>query len=303
MAKIAPFSQVGDWYRGNLHTHSTNSDGSRNPRDVCAFYRRRGYHFISLTDHFMEQYDYPVTDTRPYRRDGFTTIYGAELHAPATSLGDKWHVLAVGLPIDFAPPSSRERGPALAARASAAGAYVAVAHPAWYDLTDRDVLSVAAADAIEIFNTSCDASNGKGDSVGYLDRLLSQNHHYHAIATDDAHFHAHRPDWGRNWVTVRSRHLEPEALLEALRAGAFYSSQGPEIGSVERARGGVLRVTSSPVRTIRVTGASSGASTVHANADITSAELDLGAVRGAYARVTVIDRRGNRAWINPFPLT
>ena len=302
MTRLFPFDQPGHWYRGNLHTHSTESDGQRHPRDVCAFYRRRGYHFISLTDHFIEHYGYPITDTRSYRRDGFTTLYGAELHAPETSLGDDWHVLSVGLPPDFRPPGGSESGPSLAARAASSGAYVAAAHPAWYDLTDGDVLSLEAAHAIEIFNTTCHASNGKGDSVGYLDRMLSRGHFHHAIATDDAHFQPERRDWGRNWVMVRCAELHPEALLGALHAGAFYSSQGPEITAVERRGGSGLLVTTSPVRTVRVTGAGSAAATVQGTADLTTAELDISGVRGPYARITVIDRRGNRAWSNPFPV-
>jgi predicted metal-dependent phosphoesterase TrpH len=117
-----PFAKPGRWHRGNLHTHSTASDGRTTPAEVCAFYRARGYDFISLTDHFLENYQFPITDTTPYRGAGFTTILGAELHAPATSLGDPWHILAVGLPADFAPTGSEETGPQLAARAKAAGA-------------------------------------------------------------------------------------------------------------------------------------------------------------------------------------
>ena len=49
---------------------------------MCLWYRRRGYDFISLTDHFLEHYDWPLTDTTAFRAAGFTTIYGAELHAP-----------------------------------------------------------------------------------------------------------------------------------------------------------------------------------------------------------------------------
>ena len=86
-----PFARPGHWYRGNLHTHSTASDGRKTPAEVCAFYRAQGYDFISLTDHFLETYRFPITDTTPYRGAGFTTILGAELHAPATSLGENWH--------------------------------------------------------------------------------------------------------------------------------------------------------------------------------------------------------------------
>ena len=209
--KSLPFSKPGRWYRGNLHTHSTNSDGTKSPAQVCAIYRRRGYDFLSLTDHFEKPYGWPISDTRPYRTKGFTTLIGAELHAPRTSLGERWHILAVGLPRDFSVPGKRERGPQLAQRAAKTGAYVATAHPAWYDLSDEDILSVKAARAIEIFNSTCQVHNGAGDSTGYLDRLLARGHRYHAIATDDAHFLPDRPDHAKNWVVVRCRHLEPAA--------------------------------------------------------------------------------------------
>ncbi|MBH06206.1 MAG: phosphotransferase [Phycisphaeraceae bacterium] len=299
--KSLPFDKPGHWFRGNLHTHSTASDGSKTPAEVCSVYRRRGYSFISLTDHFQEKHGFPITDTRPYRKDGFTTILGAELHAPKTSLGDPWHILAVGLPADFTPTGRRETGPHLASRAVKAGAYVAAAHPAWYDLADRDVLSLRGAKAIEVFNSTCNAYNGKGNSIGYLDRLISQGHHYHAIATDDAHFSPVRPDHCQNWVVVRSRTLAPEPLLAALHAGHFYSSQGPEIlGMKVNWRSKKLSIRTTPVRSVVVTGRGSKAGVLNADREITKAELDISHVRGGYARVTLADKRGRKAWTNPF---
>ena len=295
-----PFLLPGRWYRGNLHTHSTVSDGDKTPADVCALYRERGYDFISLTDHFTERYQFPITDTVPYRTDGFTTILGAELHAPATSLGDQWHILAVGLPVDFAPPGTGETGPQLAERAKAAGAYVAAAHPAWYDLTDQDLLSMPAAGAIEIFNTTCAVNTGKGDSTGYIDRLLSQDRFYQIIATDDAHFRPTNPDWCCNWVMVRSTSPDPADLLAALHAGHFYSSQGPEFLEVTPQQGDTrLAVRTSPIRAIHLTGRGSSHSSVKEDTDFTTAELSLEKIRGSFARITAIDRHGRRAWTNP----
>ena len=34
---------------------------------------------------------------------------GAELHAPVTEAGDRWHIVAAGLPLEFAPPSATDR--------------------------------------------------------------------------------------------------------------------------------------------------------------------------------------------------
>ena len=37
------FSRPGRFWRGNLHTHSTLSDGHRSPEEVCRFYAAAGY--------------------------------------------------------------------------------------------------------------------------------------------------------------------------------------------------------------------------------------------------------------------
>lgn len=241
-----------------------------------------------------------MTDTISYRAKGFTTLLGAELHAPQTHLGDLWHILAVGLPTNFAPTGKKETGPQLARRARQSGAYVAVAHPAWYDLSDQDVLSIRAAHAIEIVNTTCMQHSGKGDSIGYLDRLLSQGHRYHAIATDDAHFNPVRPDMARNWVMVRASKADPEALLSALHTGSFYASQGPLIRDIKINRRRTMTIRTSPVRAVRLCGRSAKSAYVNSKSDLTKVNLDLSIFRGSYARLTVIDKQGRSAWTNPF---
>jgi len=37
------------WYKGNLHTHTTNSDGDTDPDGVIAWYVDHGYNFLSIT--------------------------------------------------------------------------------------------------------------------------------------------------------------------------------------------------------------------------------------------------------------
>jgi hypothetical protein len=92
-----PFSQPGRFWRGNLHTHSTRSDGVLEPAEVCRRYRDEGYDFLALTDHFVGAYGYPVVDTRAFRAPGFTTLLGAEVHSGAMANGELWHILTVGL--------------------------------------------------------------------------------------------------------------------------------------------------------------------------------------------------------------
>ncbi|NOZ20346.1 MAG: PHP domain-containing protein, partial [Planctomycetes bacterium] len=34
-----PFGTEGKWYKGNLHTHTTGSDGEKSPAEIVAHYR------------------------------------------------------------------------------------------------------------------------------------------------------------------------------------------------------------------------------------------------------------------------
>lgn len=298
------FSRPGRFFRGNLHTHSTLSDGVLPPAEVCRRYRAEGYDFISLTDHLVGLYGYPIADTRPFRDAGFTTILGAEVHSGAMENGEIWHILAVGLPDDFAPPQSpdfapteaQETGPELARRARDAGAFVAVAHPHWSGLTVADARSLDAAHAVEVYNHGCAIGCDRGEGFHTADLLLSEGRDLTLIATDDAHFT--EPDHFGGWVMVKSEANEPEPLLAALKAGEFYSSQGPEIHVIE-IDGDVLRVWCSAVTRIIVQGHGSAARAVH-GASMTRATVELGnLVDSAWLRVTVADAAGRRAWSNP----
>jgi hypothetical protein len=304
MLQPAVFTATGRFWRGNIHTHSTRSDGVLDPAEVCRRYRAEGYDFLALTDHFVGSYNYPIVDTTPYRTADFTTILGAELHSGAQENGEMWHILAVGLPPDFAPSHTpewrpvpgQETGPALAARAVAAGAFVAIAHPQWSGLTVADAASITAAHAVEVYNHGCYAGCDRADGGAITDQLLESGRKLNLIATDDAHFH--EPDHFGGWVMVRAGANEPDALLAALKAGHFYSSQGPELRDV-RVYPDRVEVECSSVRSIIVQGHGMAAKAVHSES-MTKGTVPLTRFGGSpYLRVTVIDHAGKKAWSNP----
>ena len=302
--QLPAFTAPGRFWRGNLHTHSTRSDGVLAPQEVCRRYKAEGYDFLALTDHFIGAYGYPIVDTMPFRDAGFTTILGAEVHSGAMANGELWHILAVGLPPDFAPSNSpdflpvadQETGPEIAARAVAAGAFVAIAHPQWSGLTLADARSITAAHAVEIYNHGCAAGCDRPDGFAIADLLLSEGRHLTMIATDDAHFY--EPDHFGGWVMVKSVENTPEALLAALKAGHFYSSQGPELRDV-RLKGDKVVVECSAVSSVIAMGQGTGAKAVHGHS-MTRAEVPLARLNNSpWIRVAVVDAAGKRAWSNP----
>jgi hypothetical protein len=292
-----PFDRPGRFYRGNLHTHSTHSDGGLAPEAVVEAYRSRGYDFLALTDHFLAGYGFPITDTRELRSSDFTTLLGAELHAPRTESGMDWHLVAVGLPLDFAPTAAGETGPELAARAAASGAFVGIAHPAWYTLTPDDARSVEAAHAVEVYNAGTSQWSDRGDAWYLCDLLLARGRRLNAYAADDAHFINTLPTAFAAWVQVRAPELTPAALLAALKAGEYYSSQGPELHDVAIA-GGEMSIACSPAQAIILAGPRAHARSLRGDS-LTAATFSLWGFEGAYCRITVIDHQGMRAWSNP----
>lgn len=302
--QLTAFSRPGSFWRGNLHTHSTLSDGVLDPQEVCRRYMAEGYDFIALTDHFIGLFDYPIADTTPFRAKDFTTLLGAELHSGAMENAELWHILAVGLPADFAPGNAphfrpvpdQETGPQIAARAAEAGAFVAVAHPQWSGLTLADARSIQAAHAVEIYNHGCAMGCDRPDGFSIADLLLSEGRDLSLIATDDAHFS--EPDHFGGWVMVKATENTPEALLQALKDGAFYSSQGPELRDIRIGPDSVT-VECSAAASVIVQGAGSAAVAVHGHS-MTRAEVPLARFANSpWIRVTVLDAAGKRAWSNP----
>ncbi len=301
---LPAFAAPGRFYRGNLHTHSTLSDGVLPPAEVCRRYKAEGYDFIALTDHMIGIYGYPIADTVPFRDEAFTTLLGAELHSGPMQNGELWHILAVGLPADFAPANApafvpvagQETGPELAQRAVDAGAFVAIAHPQWSGMTQDDARSLSAAHAVEIYNHGCAVGCDRPDGFQCADLLLSEGRDLTMVATDDAHFS--EPDHFGGWVMVKSETLDPQALLNALKAGHFYSSQGPLLHNVEITDRTVI-VESIAVAAVIVQGHGSSAQVRHGNSMTrTTLELDRCAP-SPWLRVTIVDGAGRRAWSNP----
>jgi predicted metal-dependent phosphoesterase TrpH len=303
MKALSPFSLPGRFWRGNFHTHSNQSDGILPTSGVIEAYKNAGYDFVQMSEHFINHFDWPINDTRAFRANDFTTLIGVELHAPETSAGELWHILAAGLPLDFTPPGPQETGAELARRARDAGAFISIAHPAWSQLTLADGLAIDAAHSVEIYNHGCAIENDRGDGWYLLDQLLNEGKRLTANATDDAHFKT--PDHFGGWVNVKAQSLDPDALLQALKDGHFYSSQGPEFNTIAVDKKEIL-ISCSPVDTITVVCGNSR-TCVKTGKAITSAVFDLERLNHGWLlnkpspwfRVTAIDHAGKRAWSNP----
>jgi predicted metal-dependent phosphoesterase TrpH len=309
---VNPFALPGRWLRGNLHTHTDRSDGQLSVREVVERYREAGYDFLAITDHLST--DLPgcattVTDALAYGGDGLTILPAAELEPAGSSPKDPWDVLAIGLPLDFEPPAHDEAFAAAAGRAHDAGAFVAIPHPWWTNLTPAEI--PGTADAIEVWNAATAWLSDRGGSWPLYDQILRTGRWIGAIACDDAHFDGAPAHVA--WTMVRAEDDDPETIVAALKSGACYSSQGPEIHAVEF-DDDRMTVRCSPAAAVFVTGPSWPFRMARDVAGEASFPLvpdndwerfhpDTadGWFAGKWVRVTVLDHDGRRAWTNALP--
>ena len=51
MRKDGGFKEEGNWYKGNLHSHTVDSDGCLTPREAVELFVEHGYSFLGISDH------------------------------------------------------------------------------------------------------------------------------------------------------------------------------------------------------------------------------------------------------------
>jgi hypothetical protein len=82
-----PFDKPGRFYKGNLHAHPTTRTGCCPPGARRPLPRGR-LRLSRVTDHFRRRYGFPVTDTRPYRREASRRCSVPSCTRPSTGLGE-----------------------------------------------------------------------------------------------------------------------------------------------------------------------------------------------------------------------
>lgn len=287
-----PFTIDGAWHRGNLHAHSTNSDGARTPEDAMAWYRDAGYDFAVLSDHRI------VSDTSAMATPDFITIPGIEMHGPDPFTGERYHILAVG--VNSLERSDDTWGPQEAIdRVNADGGIAVMAHPYWLGQSAFNMRELRGFVGMEVFNSVCDRTKGKGFSNITWDEYLTQSGRTWGFATDDVHWKYGAE--GRGWVMVRTNDTTPAGIMTALRRGEFYSSMGPTIKDV-RVESGRVCVQTSPVSRITIVAArASGSNNCAVGDQLTEAVHELQGTE-QYIRVEIEDAHGCHAWSNPIML-
>jgi hypothetical protein len=146
------YNTTGNWYKGNLHLHTINSDGFLTDEEVIARYAEDGYDFIAITDHWKIYHQNGNKST-----SSLLVLEGVELDG-YDEQGANLHGLAIGVSNGFS--LGKNFNSALYA-AREQGALLIWAHPHWTGNTVPEGMR-HKFHGIEIYNHTSQCEIGKG---------------------------------------------------------------------------------------------------------------------------------------------
>ena len=280
----------GKWFKGNLHMHTTHSDGRLNVAEASAYYAERGYDFIAVTDHMVPFIGAELNDKLP-----LIVLDGIELDG-RDAQGSYYHMVCIGGVYGISKGMSLMEA---LEKARSQGSFIVWAHPHWSGNTAAEGLR-HEFHGMEVYNHLSEIATGKGKGAFHWDSVLEQKPDILGLATDDNHFFEGYPPQVGGWIMVNAPELSPEAIMTSIRRGNFYSSCGPDFKLMYIEKGNRIVAETSPVVHTRLVGPATRGKW---RADVDKKNMTETHFRipddWAFARLEIEDASGKKAWSNP----
>lgn len=237
---FAEMVDVSIFQKGNIHTHTSWSDGDSLPEVVYRWYRDHGYNFLVVTDH-NSRTD-PLQFKAIERKKSFVLVPGEEV--TMMGAGKQVHVNALCTKSTIGGHHAEHQGESLAwavHKILEQGGVALVNHPNFdWSLNANDVAAARGAQLLEIasghpwVHTEGDATHQSHEAI--WDAMLSQGLTFAGVAVDDSHHFrgpgkdpAHLALPGRAWIQVFAETADRDQICAALAKGSLYASTGAVI--------------------------------------------------------------------------
>lgn len=298
--------KCGEFYKANMHCHSTLSDGRLTAETLKNEYLKRGYSIIAYTDHdkFITHND--LSD------DGFLALNSYEADISDWEVGDShfrrcYHFNCYALSnqensVVLPKPEYKDMDGinAYIKNLNENGFIVCYNHPYWSMQNLDDYRELDGLFAMEIFNFSAYNGDGvDGNQTQVYDSMLRLGKKIFCIACDDNHDakplgHPNNDSFG-GFIMIKAEKFDYNTIMAAIQNGEFYASAGPEIDELY-IEDKTVKIKCSPA--VRITLSTAGRRCGVANSlegqTLTEAEFSTDST-DKYIRLEVTDERGKRA--------
>ncbi|MBR5140376.1 MAG: hypothetical protein IKV16_04895 [Clostridia bacterium] len=302
------FTKDSKFYKVNLNCHTNISNGQYMPWEIKDLYKSQGYSAVAFSDSEAIVSHDDLTD------DDFIALKAVELTVEE-ECGKKVYLNAIALSPDSKEPTIERKSPMNDAEIKEliraykdSGFFVICNHPRKSLARLGKGTPYEELDAIEIINYSSLTEGINEYNENLYEDILKGGVRPAVIAADgnknDFPYGNRKCDSCGAYVMIQAEKLTYQAIADALKNGRYYSTEGPEIYAMWY-RSEVLYVRCSPADKIIF---ESGA-----RRDVIYAEdgkpLDGQGIcfwvmpEHSYARVTIVDKNGKKAFTNAFDAT
>lgn len=291
------YAGLKKFYKTQTHIHTANSDGRYSVDDTVARYRDSGFEALCITDHNR------VTRMQQRSTRSVCFIDSVELTEETHWRRRSRHIVCLGVDAEFPERGSFARLYALACKRRAV---LYLAHPHWSG-NSLSQLKRGPFVGQEVFNGVAMYCNNKHVATDVWEEVLSTGRDFYAFAADDFHGgpNPNLATHNLGWIMVAAPRLAPGAVLDAIRAGAFYATNGPTFRALA-VRRGKLVIDCSPVQHLFLLGPGCFYQNVNRDAGkpVSHWEFDLAILNEKrhaglpFLRLEVMDEQGRRAWTN-----
>ena len=319
----------GNFYKANLHCHSTVSDGTKTPEELKEIYKAKGYSIIAFTDHdvliphpeladetflplngyemeISEQNDVPSHKKKTCHMclvaldpDNVTQVcYHREKYLFGNSKGHCDEVKFDDTLPDYERVYSHECISDMMKKGRDAGFFVTYNHPSWSLENYNNYIGYDNMHAMEICNYSCYSIGYNDYNEKEYDDMLRAGKRIYCISTDDNH--NRRDDSCGGYIQIKAEKLEYKTVTDALVAGHFYASEGPDILELWFEDGNIGIKTSPAARiTLHTDSRRLKHATAKDGVPVTEALFPV-EPDDDYVRITVMDENGRCANTNAY---
>lgn len=321
------FKNYKNWYKGNLHSHTTVSDGMLTPEEAANYYKDNGYHFLCFSEHerftdYREQFNTKNFIIIPgversvilYSKENVNKRYKVHhLHGilGTTTMQDNAteklynHMQYIEPKMFFGEWDGANAAQELADELIRHGCVVTYNHPIWSRVNEEEFIYTEGISALEIFNYNTVQESSTGYDITYWDRMLRMGKKINCFASDDNHNEGLFEDSFGGWICVQAPDLTHDSIVQNFIDGNYYSSSGPEIYDWGIKDGKAWIKTSKVEHISFICGnyINDGIKIIgekHKNS-LSYAEYTLKG-HETYIRVEAVDKYGKTAWTNPIYL-
>ncbi|MBR2432280.1 MAG: hypothetical protein IKB23_05120 [Clostridia bacterium] len=299
----------GNFYKANLHSRSSLSDGRLSPEELKRLYKDNGYSVLAITDNKPEDYS-SLSDADFLMLSGFDFGAKADVRAGVPTKSSTFTALSLNSKPKNVPVFDAKYGTdkvnEFISEYKKNGYFVTYDHPIRSLETMPDFMKYECIDAVEIMNYSslCEGYD-EYNSFTY-DLFLRHGRKISCIATDGNRnlrpLDSERSDSLGAFTVINADSLKYDSIAKSLSEGRFYSSEAPEIKAMW-VKGDSLNVRCSPADKIILSAGRRAVRCVYKNqnAPLTGATFKISEA-DIYVRITVIDAEGKRAYTNAYYL-